>query len=319
VGEVSVSWRAMASPVIWTVYGDFSEEAGRILQAVGQQVAAAFAAWEAVLSRFRETSELTALNRRLDEWVTVSPVLYDAVSTAHRAWRKTGGTFDPTVLENLVRLGYGPSLHATGGSRAREWLRRQPRRHRLRIRRPLDLGGIGKGLAVRWGMRMTAKLCAAGLVRPGAWCLNAGGDLALAGALEGDDFRIGIEDPGQPEQLLAVIRVDSPGAVATSSIARRRWRHGRETVHHLIDPRTGRPGGQGLLAVTVCHRDPAWAEVWSKSLFLQGADNIGGVAERLGHPVWWVTDDGRLNLSASAARATVWTREPFRVSGRRAP
>jgi len=56
----------MASPVIWTVYGDFSEEAGRILQAVGQQVAAAFAAWEAVLSRFRETSELTALNRRLE-------------------------------------------------------------------------------------------------------------------------------------------------------------------------------------------------------------------------------------------------------------
>ena len=42
-------------------------------------------------------------------------------------------------------------------------------------------------------------------------------------------------------------------------------------VHHLVDPRTGEPGGDGLLAVTVAGPDPAWAEVWSKTLFLEGA------------------------------------------------
>lgn len=49
-------------------------------------------------------------------------------------------------------------------------------------------------------------------------------------------------------------------------------------MHHLIDPTTGRPGGTGLLSVTTVASDPATAEVWSKCLFLQGADNIAEAA-----------------------------------------
>ena len=45
---------------------------------------------------------------------------------------------------------------------------------------------------------------------------------------------------------------------------------GDREVHHLIHPRTGEPGGDGLLAVTVAAPDPAWSEIWSKTLFLAG-------------------------------------------------
>ena len=60
-------------------------------------------------------------------------------------------------------------------------------------------------------------------------------------------------------------------ACATSSVRVRRWRRGGEQVHHLIDPRSGRSADGGLAAVTVVAADPAWAEVWSKSLFVAGA------------------------------------------------
>jgi hypothetical protein len=78
---------------------------------------AAAAAWRAVLaefdavdralSRFRDDSELTALNGRAGSGgvVTVSWRLREAVAAMHRAGRLTGGRFDPTVVEVLESIG----------------------------------------------------------------------------------------------------------------------------------------------------------------------------------------------------------------------
>ena len=63
-------------------------------------------------------------------------------------------------------------------------------------------------------------------------------------------------------------------------------------LHHLIDPRTGEPGGDGLAAVTVAGPDPAWAEVWSKALFVEGARSIAAAARSRGLAAWWVGGDG---------------------------
>ena len=52
-------------------------------------------------------------------------------------------------------------------------------------------------------------------------------------------WKVGLEDPRDSEQNVAVLHV-GPGAVATSSITKRRWRQGGEEHHHLIDPRTGK-------------------------------------------------------------------------------
>lgn len=90
---------------------------------------------------------------------------------------------------------------------------------------------------------------------------------------------------GRGEPLAVVDVVD--GAIATSSVRLRRWvaADGRP-VHHLVDPSTGEPGGHGLLAVTVALADPAWAEVWSKALFLAGPTVIGPEARERGLAAW---------------------------------
>jgi thiamine biosynthesis lipoprotein len=74
----------------------------------------------------------------------------------------------------------------------------------------------------------------------------------------------------------------------------------------LIDPRTGEPGGEGLMAVTVAGPDPAWAEVWSKSLFLAGEDGIADLCEREGLAALWVTDDGRRGKSTAMIAHVMW-------------
>jgi hypothetical protein len=85
-------------------------------------------------------------------------------------------------------------------------------------------------------------------------------------------------------------------------------------VHHLIDPSTGAPGGAGLAAVTVAFPDPAWAEVWSKALFLEGASGIADAARRRGLAAWWVDEAGELSMTPAARQQTGWVRAEARRS-----
>ena len=194
----------------------------------------------------------------------------------------------------------------------------------LAIAAPIDLGGIGKGLALRWGFEILlaalpeiasdAHTAGNAVAADGAAdapphagaLLEAGGDLVARGAApQPGPWLVGIEMPGADDEI-AVLAVDG-GAVCTSSIAVHAWTaaDGR-AVHHLVDPRTGEPGGDGLLSVTVAGPDPAWAEVWSKTLFLEGAGGIGPRARSLGLAAWWIRDDGRLEMTPAARPRTVW-------------
>ena len=128
--------------------------------------------------------------------------------------------------------------------------------------------------------------------------VNAGGDLALApGRPDSTPWRIGIDDPDHPGRMLTVVAV-CVGGVATSGTAAR----GR----HIHDPRTGEPADGGLVAVTVAGPDPAWAEVWSKVLFLGGRDAIRAEARARGLAAWWVREDGELEMTAAARALTIW-------------
>jgi thiamine biosynthesis lipoprotein len=270
------------------------------------------------MSRFRDTSELTALNRTAGSGVArpVSARLRRALVAADRAHRVTDGRFDPRVLADLDRLGYrgapvddGAAATSRPGEAAVgpqegpvvEWVGRD----RMAVGRAVDLGGIGKGLTLRWAAAM--------LEADGAddFMLEAGGDLVTRGrSPDGGPWHVGIEDPvrGDPERgdaPLAVIAVGDQ-AVATSSTRVHRWTVDGRLVHHLVDPQTGEPADAGLAAVTVASPDPAWAEVWSKVLFLGGRGGIAAEARARGLAAWWVADDGTLEMTAAARALTIW-------------
>jgi FAD:protein FMN transferase len=216
-------------------------------------------------------------------------------------------------VTDLDRLGYrgaslGGAADATGAARTGPVARSGPDervielvgRGRLAIRRPIDLGGIGKGLTLR---KAAARLAGLGMAD---FLLESGGDLVAMGrAPRGEPWHVAIEDPAGGDAPVAVI---DPGglSVATSSIRIHRWLLDGRPVHHLLDPRTGEPGDGGLAAVSVAGPDPAWAEVWSKVLYLAGLRAIASEARSRGLAVWWVAVDGTLAMTPAARALTTW-------------
>ena len=90
---------------------------------------------------------------------------------------------------------------------------------------------------------------------------------------------IGLEDPRDPDRDLTTLHV-GPGAVATSSIAKRRWQQGRREQHHIIDPRTGLPADTDWLSVSVIAPHAALAEVYAKALLIGGSREAEDIAAR---------------------------------------
>jgi thiamine biosynthesis lipoprotein len=316
----SFARRAMGSPLRLLLVGLGEEEAAAAWQVASDDIEVS----EATMSRFRPTSELVALNGLARRPVVVSPRLYRAVAASRRAWRLTGGAFDPRVASDLERLGYRGAALAGGGAAgtspateiprpadvppadraSRPWLEADPGASMVAIDEPIDLGGIGKGLALRWAWHATA-LAFPHLV--GA-LLEAGGDLVCGGLpAVGDRWEIRIDDPVAPGTPVATIAIGG-GAVSTSGSTLNRWAApDQSVVHHLIDPRTGSPADRGVRQVTVAGPDPAWTEVWCKVLYLAGAAEVEGEARRRGLAAWWVEDDGTFRMTPLARQVTVST------------
>ena len=133
-----------------------------------------------------------------------------------------------------------------------------------------------------------------------------GGDCYCEGCgPEEDGWRVGVENPFGGDLPLAVLALTNKGC-ATSSVKLRHWRAGTTEAHHLIDPTTGRPGGEGLVAVTVVDDDPTHAEVATKYLFLGGAEEIESAARDRKIAALWVTSDGEVGTSPRLEPFIVW-------------
>jgi thiamine biosynthesis lipoprotein len=234
---------------------------------------------------------------------------------AYDAYLSTDGVFDPRVLDDLTDLGYGKSIleqplesdapSALGPMRPplQPWTPTFDSEYsRVAVGpRQIDLGGIGKGLAVRWSSEILKNASF------DAFLIDAGGDLYVHGCPPGEiGWRIGIEHPLHPERHIAILELSNV-ACTTSSTRIRQWKIAGNTVHHLIDPATGRSGGTGLLSVTTVAPDPATAEIWSKYLFLQGADNVADAAASRDIAALWIFDNGHLQFSAHLDDALLWT------------
>lgn len=242
-----------------------------------------FAAWEAILSRFRPSSELSALNAQAGAAaVPVSPVLWEVLQAALQAARWTGGLVTPTGLSALEAAGYdksftdlSPNPSSKGGTAqaARSaaplpsWqaidLAAGGRAVRLPAGVRLDFGGIAKGWAAdRAAMR---------LAQAGPTLVDASGDIRISGPMaNGDPWPVGVADPHDPDCDLALLALRR-GAVATSGRDVKRWRQGGIDRHHILDPRTGQPADTDVFSATVIGPAAVVAEAAAKAVLILGS------------------------------------------------
>jgi thiamine biosynthesis lipoprotein len=229
-------------------------------------------------SRFRPHSEVSRMNRHSGEHVIVSHDTFLLIERAVQGWFHTGGLFDPTVLPALRAAGYDRDFasvrtHAstldtlanapTPGCAAIEC---DARLRAITVPKgvEVDPGGIGKGLA--------ADLVTEELLESGAHgaLVNVGGDLRARGEPpNGVSWDIAVHDPANPGREVLRVRL-TDGAVATSSRVQRRWETRVGTMHHLIDPRTGRPGATPYATATAVAAEAWWAEVVAKAVLIGG-------------------------------------------------
>ena len=245
------------------------------------------ASFDLACSRFREDSELSAVNRAAGRSVPVGSLFLECCTAALRGAQLTDGDVDPTVGEALIALGYDrdfadldedtaarrpPAIASVAGWRT------------LRIDREAKTVQVPRGVQLDFGA--TAKALAADRAaeaihqRVGCGALvSLGGDIALAGPPPNggwpvrvtDDHRSDESAPGQWITLRS-------GGLATSSTAVRRWATSEGPRHHLVDPATGRNVDPVWRTVSVaawscldaniastaamvrCHAAPAWLE-----------------------------------------------------------
>jgi thiamine biosynthesis lipoprotein len=138
----------------------------------------------------------------------------------------------------------------------------------------LDLGGIAKGAAVD---RIAEQLGALG-VTPAL--INAGGDLRVVGAPTDREWRIGIQAP-RGRGLLGSVLLNAGEAAFSSGDYERYFESDGERLHHILDPRTGRPA-MHTRAVTVIADDGSTADAAATGLFVAGPAEWQAMASRLG-------------------------------------
>ena len=128
----------------------------------------------------------------------------------------------------------------------------------------LDLGGIAKLPILEAGMRT---LRAQGVEHA---MLNGGGDVLVAGRLQGRPWRVGLRDPRAPERLLGVLALEGQAIVASSGDYERFFMAQGERQHHILNPATGRPT-QGPRGVSLLARDAASVNGLGTALMVMGS------------------------------------------------
>ncbi|MFI5893545.1 FAD:protein FMN transferase [Actinoplanes sp. NPDC051513] len=288
-------------------------------------VKAELAAVDAACSRFRDDSELRRACRAGGCPVAVGPLLAQLVAAALDAARDTDGAVDPTVGGALCGLGYDRDFAALTGRAVApavrvfatpDWRavrltdRGLPARH-LADRGLADRGLADRGLADRgladrgaagWELTVpegvlldlgaTAKAVAADRAaarvaeRLGVGVLVAlGGDIATAGPAPAGGWTVLVQDrPGDPADT---VRLPAGAALATSSTAGRTWGRPGELLHHIVDPRTGRPAPTVWRTVSVAANSCLRANTLSTAAVVRGhaaPDLLGRVPSRLVTP-----------------------------------
>ena len=273
----------------WTVWGTVARVVvtdPAVLEHSTAIVRAELAAVDAACSRFRPDAEL-ATACRSPRPVTVSPLLADLVAAALEAARQTDGSVDPTVGGALCGLGYDRDFAALTGRTVAAAVRLFPapdwRAVRLRDRELsvptgvlLDLGATAKArTADRAAARVATELGVGVLVA-------LGGDIATAGPGPDSGWRVLVQDrPGDPH---CTIRLPAGAALATSSTVARTWGRPGELLHHIVDPRTGRPASRVWRTVSVAALTCLRANTLSTAAIVRGQaapDLLRGVPARL--------------------------------------
>lgn len=250
------------------------------------EIRALFDAREARFSRFQPASELNRVNATPLGVTLVSEEFASMLSLSLDAARATDGMVTPCVGGAIISAGYDRDFACLPEDRDAAQPALIHPVAALALHGPgllrtepivLDLNGVVKGRTVDDALALA-----------GRGFVSAGGDVATR-----EPLVVGL--PGGESVTL------HGGGLATSSVAKRRWRAGGTWQHHLIDPRTGRPADGPWRDVSVVAASCLAADVAAKAALLLGGRGPEWLEER-GLAGRFVSHDGGVVLTEAWER-----------------
>lgn len=232
------------------------------LRGAGEEALAEVERIEAQLSLYQPTSEMARVNAcAARQPVRVTPPVFRLLEQARQLHRDSGGAFDITIAPLVRCWGFMDGSGSWPDPREVDRVRRQVGmqhvildEENLTVRFDgegvmLDLGAIGKGYAID---RAAETLREAGVTS----ALLHGGTSTVHGIGKppGDDaWKVAIESPsgdGATPQWLATVPLQDE-ALSVSAVWGKCFEHEGKTFGHVLDPRSGQPVSNAVLAAVV--------------------------------------------------------------------
>ncbi len=300
---------AMDTIMMFTVYSKDGEE---ILIDAEQEIRRL----EHLLSITMEDSEIHELNRKAGEKaVHISEETMELLSLGKSIGEETGGCFNIAI---------SPVVKAWGFTEEDKHVPVQEEIDRLlplantedilldeengtaflqKKGMAVDLGGIAKGYAAD----KAAELLRAESVTSGYFSL--GGNLMGIGQKpDGTAWKAAVGNPLDARDYVGMLEF-SDCAVVTSGGYQRYFEEDGKRYHHIIDPATGYPAENELLAVAIVCENATRADALSTALFVMGLDNAAAF--------WQEHDDFEvIFITNDEVIATEGLRDSFTFEGR---
>jgi thiamine biosynthesis lipoprotein ApbE len=295
-------WKAIGTTVRIVVTDQRQLESARMM------LTDDLAALDQACSRFRPDSELMQLEASAGQPTAVSALLAGAVRAALRAAVLTDGDVDPTVGRAMEAIGYDrdfASVPAHDGplritvSHVPHWRQIELDDARNLLTVPpgvrIDLGASAKAWAADRSADRIARVLACGVL------ISLGGDIAVAGQVPPGGWSVRVQDitgdPAEPAEGPCSLIAIRTGGLATSSTSARRWQRGGDMMHHILDPRTGRPSDSDWRTVSVAAGSALDANIATTAAIIRGKSATSWLAE-LGLPARLVALDGSVTAIA---------------------
>ena len=225
--------------------------------------------YENIFSRTLKTSELYQINHR-DPEVTAMTVSAHSVPEA----AKIKEAAEKVDYQNLSLSGNTLTFLSPDTS--------------------IDLGAIAKGYIAD---RMKEQLLEAGAKSA---IINLGGNVLCVGSLpDGAPFRIGLQMPfADYEETFETLGI-SDLSVVTSGIYERSFTVDGTLYHHILNPKTGYPYDNGLIAVTILSGESVDGDGLSTTCFSLGLEEGLKLAESLeGVEACFIDSDYRVHYTS---------------------
>jgi FAD:protein FMN transferase len=253
-------------------------------RAAGEEALDEIEFWEYRLSLFLPTSDISKINRTASgKPIRIDPRVFSVLVRARKLWEITEGSFDPMVGPLMQCWG----LHQKEGrapteAKLKASLDKSGMRH-LQLEEEtysatvhvdggmLDLGSFGKGIAVDEAVKT---LLESGVE---AFLLHGGTSTVFAwNESPGEMWKVAIPGPPTEGRSDTVLKTEflNGNALSLSAIWGKTVKAGKKEIGHVLDPRTGQPVSNRLMAYIILP-SAAETDALSTALLVLGQKGIG--------------------------------------------